>query len=99
MNNPLRQEYLISYDIEDNKIRTTVYKELCKYGLSAVQKSVFWGYLTVAELDSIKRFLRDKLAKLDKAFITRSNLNGRGQSFFIGHKQAEFTDWAETSVI
>ena len=55
---PLRHEYLISYDIVDNKIRTYVFKELEKYGLKPAQKSVFWGYLTLAELNGIKRLLQ-----------------------------------------
>ena len=100
---PLRQEYLICYDVEDNKTRTRIYKELCKYGLLAVQKSVFWGYLTFAELNSIQRYLLEKLgnppANADKAFITHSNFNGRGQSFFVGHAPTDFRDWEEFSVI
>ena len=54
---------MISYDVENNKIRTRVFKELCKYGLKAVQKSVFWGYLTLAELEAIKRYLKQQLGK------------------------------------
>lgn len=99
MNYPLRQEYLISYDVEDNKIRTYLYKELAKYGLSSVQKSVFWGYLTRAELTAIQRYLNQCIQEQDKAFITHTNFNGRGQSFFIGHAKEEFRDWRETDVI
>ena len=99
MTYPLRQEYLISYDVEDNKIRTKVFKELQKYGLCHVQKSVFWGYLTLAELESTKRFLSNELKYTDKAFITHTNFNGRGQSFFVGHRKEEFKDWQETYVI
>ena len=96
---PLRQEYLISYDVEDNKIRAHVYKELGKHGLKPVQKSVFWGYLTLAELESLKRYLNQSLEKADKAFITHTNFNGRGQSYFIGHQKHDFNDWDETGVI
>lgn len=96
---PLRHEYLISYDIEDNKIRRSIFKELEKYGLKPTQKSVFWGYLTLAELTSVKRYLTDNLEKTDKAFITHTNFNGRGQSYFIGHGKEEFSDWKETDVI
>lgn len=96
---PLRQEYLISYDVEDNKIRTGVFKELGKYGLRSVQKSVFWGYLTLAELNAVKRYLDDVLDTNDKAFITHSNFNARGQSYFIGHKKNDFEDWEEAGVI
>ncbi len=98
-NYPLRQEYLLSYDVEDNKIRTLVFKELGKHGLKSVQKSVFWGYLTLAELESIKRYLQGNLGEWDKAFITHTNFNGRGQSYFIGHRNEDFKDWEETHVI
>ena len=99
MSYPLRQEYLVSYDVEDNKARTRIFKELEKYGLCPVQKSVFWGYLTMSELATIKRYLTDMLDKSDKAFITHSNFNGRGQSFFIGHNEQDFKDWEEHDVI
>ena len=96
---PLRKEYLVSYDIEDNKIRNYIFKELGRYGLKATQKSVFWGYLTMAELSAVKRCLNDKLESRDKAFITHTNFNGRGQSYFIGHEKEDFSDWKETEVI
>ncbi len=99
MNYPLRQEYLISYDVEDNKLRTRIFKELGKHGLKPVQKSVFWGYLTLAELESIKRYLNADLEKTDKILITHTNFNGRGQSYFIGHREEDFRDWEENLVI
>lgn len=99
MVSPLRQEYLVSYDVEDNRLRTRIFKELGRYGLKAVQKSVFWGYLTLAEVEAIKRYLKTSLEETDKVFITHTNFNGRGQSFFIGHDAADFRDWKETHVI
>ena len=99
MSHPLRQEYLIGYDIEDNKIRVGVFKELQKYGLRSIQKSIFWGYLTLAELQGIKRYLSTCLEKTDRIFITHTNFNGRGQSYFIGHNVEDFRDWEETHVI
>lgn len=99
MTYPLRQEYLISYDIEDTRLRTRVFKELGKYGLNAVQKSVFWGCLTEAELNGLKRFFDETLQENDKAFITRTNFNGRGQSYHIGHQASDFKDWEEVNVI
>lgn len=95
----LRQEYLVSYDVEDNKARTRIYKELAGYGLCAVQKSVFWGHLNNAELQAVQRELQKYLATTDKAFVTRSNFNGRGQSYFQGHTREDFTDWQESDVI
>ena len=90
---------MVSYDIEDNKIRSSVFKELEKNGLRSVQKSVFWGYLTLAELEAIKRYLDDSLKKTDRAFITHTNFNGRGQSHRVGHTKEDFSDWGETLVI
>ncbi len=97
--NTLRQEYLISYDIEDNKNRTRLYKELAANGLRAVQKSVFWGYLSRAELAAIKRSLQKSLSANDKAFITRSSFEDRQKSYFLGHPPGDFTDWPESNVI
>ena len=96
---PLRKEYLISYDIEDNKIRNYIFKELRRYGLKPTQKSVFWGYLTIAELEAVKRCLDSHLETTDKAFITHTNFNGEGQSYYLGHKEEDFKDWKETDVI
>ena len=95
----LRQEYLVSYDIENNKARTQLYKELSGFGLRAVQKSVFWGCLTIAELHAIKRSLQKYLDTQDKGFVIRSNFHGRGQSYFIGHNKEDFEDWRESDVI
>ena len=96
---PLRQEYLICYDIEDNKIRTSVFKELEKYGLKPVQKSVFWGYLTMAEQNGIKRYLDNHLNSADKAFIAHSYLQNKVKNYFIGYAKDDFTDWREADVI
>ena len=94
-----RQEYLVSYDIEDDKNRTSLYKELSSFGLRAVQKSVFWGYLSFAELHAVKRSLRKYLNVRDKGFVTRSHFQGGGQSYFIGHGKEDFEDWKENDVI
>ena len=95
----LQQEYLVSYDIEDNKIRTQLFKELEKYGLRPVQKSVFWGYLTLAELKAIQRYLDRELETSDRAFITQTHFNKKGQSYIVGHRKDEFQGWLETDVI
>lgn len=96
---PLRTEYLISYDIIDNKVRACLFKELNRYGLKHTQKSVFWGYLTVAELQAIKRWFDTYLEDQDKAFITQTNFNKHGQSYYFGHNQEDFKDWKETDVL
>jgi len=95
----LRQEYLICYDVEDNKLRTKLFKMLQSQGLKHVQKSVFWGYLTVAEINSIGRFITATIEDADKVLITHTNFNGRGQSHLFGHTKEEFKDWEENCVI
>ena len=99
MNYPLRREYLTSYDIQDNKVRKHLSDELGKNGLKPVQKSVFWGYLTHAEMELVKRCLNSLLEKTDKALITHTNFNGRGQSYTIGHHCEDFQDWQENVII
>ncbi len=95
----LRQEYLVCYDIEDNKVRTKMFKELRSQGLRHVQKSVFWGYLTKAELNSIRRFISEIMEEPDKALIAKTNLNGRGQSYLFGYASMPLQDWEENCVI
>ncbi len=99
MASPIRQEYIICYDISDTKKRNKVFNELEKTGMKAVQKSVFWGYLTKAELYSCHRFISQIIEKDDRALITHTNFNGRGQSFLVGYKEADFQDWDENYVL
>ncbi len=95
----LRHEYLVSYDIQDTKIRTRVFKELEKHGLKNVQQSVFWGFLSGAELNAVKRFLSLSLQENDKSFIVHTNFNKNNFNYFIGHKRNDFSDWEEVDVI
>jgi CRISPR-associated endonuclease Cas2 len=95
----LRNEYLICYDIENTKSRTKVFKELEKSGMRSVQKSVFWGYLTKAELSSICRFIDGITGKEDRTLITRTNISGHGFSHLVGYSKEEFHDWEENYVI
>ena len=96
---PIRKEYLISYDVEENSVRTRLLKELQKYGLKAIQKSVFWGYLTRAELKGINRYMKENLSASDKAFIVLSKFNSSQLCYLVGHDKNEFRDWEETLVI
>ncbi|QIW10328.1 CRISPR-associated endonuclease Cas2 [Francisella sp. LA112445] len=91
----LRKEYLIAYDIEDNKIRTTIYKQLLAYGLKAVQKSVFWGCVSIAELNAIKRLFDNSLDTFDKVFIARVNMQEQKLDYSFGYDEKVFKDWDE----
>lgn len=68
-------QYLICYDIEDNKNRTKLFERLKDFGLLAVQKSVFYGELSKAEKLAIKKLLSKYCAKSDKAIIASVNLD------------------------
>ena len=91
----LRKEYIIAYDIEDNKIRTTLYNQLLAYGLKSVQKSVFWGCITNAELGAIKSQFNKLLTNKDKVFITKVNMREQKLDYSYGYNPSSFKDWDE----
>ena len=99
MSQNLRLEYLVCYDVEDTPMRTKLFKELRRTGLKNVQKSVFWGCLTKAELTSLCRFVDTLVKKEDRVLITRTNFNGRGSSLLHGYEIGVFEDWEENNVI
>ena len=71
----LYREYLVSYDIQDTKIRNKLFDALKDVGLKPVQKSVFWGWLSLPEYTMVKRLFRDRLKKADSAFIVPCKLS------------------------
>ena len=91
----LRKEYLIAYDIEDTPIRTRIYKQLLAYGLKSIQKSIFWGFLSVAELNAIKRLFDELLDDFDKVFITMVNMQVQKIEYSHGYNEVIFNDWEE----
>ena len=91
----LREEYLIAYDIENNKARTVIHKQLLAYGLTAVQKSVFWGCITIAELNAVRRMFDGELGDNDKVFVTRVNMQEQKFSYSFGYHDKSFKDWDE----
>ena len=99
MTNNLRQEYLITYDIVESKIRSKLFGELEKIGLKSIQKSVFWGYLSSAEVKGIERFCVDVIGVNDKLILTKTNFNLKGNSFYLGYNKEDFTDWDYCYVI
>ena len=90
----IRQEYIISYDISDNKNRTSLYKILLGYGLFPIQKSVFWGLLTSAEKNSVHRNVQEYLKEPDKAFILPIKINKKDRrTHLFGYMDEDFNDW------
>lgn len=80
-------DYLITYDIEDNKNRTKVFEKLKDFGLIAVQKSVFFGELSNAEKIEIKAFLAKYCDKNDKVIISKFDLKFED---LIGYEKSDF---------
>jgi CRISPR-associated protein Cas2 len=68
--------YLVCYDIEDNKKRRNFFRSLKDIGMVPLQKSVFWGELTQAEYQSMQRTAHDTLnPKTDKIFWVVTSLD------------------------
>ena len=92
----IRSEFLISYDIEENKKRTKLFQILRNYGLFPIQKSVFWGFLTKAEYNAIARHVKDSLGSSDKCLITPIAINYLGKyTTCVGYQKNDFKDWRE----
>ena len=51
--------YLVSYDIESDKVRLKIAKKLLEYGLERIQYSVFLGVVKESMQQSLKNQLRD----------------------------------------
>lgn len=52
-----RMNYLILYDIENNKIRGYIAKYLLEQGCIRIQKSVYLAHLTIAKFDELHQTL------------------------------------------
>lgn len=53
--------YLVCYDIEDNKVRKKFYEKLKDLGLVPIQKSVFMGYLKPPEFVAVQDIAKNLL--------------------------------------
>ena len=68
--------YLVCYDIEDNRKRKKFSDELKKLGLVRLQKSVFFGDLSRAEIQALERLSAEMLSPdQDLAFWTPTRLD------------------------
>ena len=88
----LRYQYIVCYDIEDNKKRKKITDLLLDLGLRRIQKSVFWGFLSAAEISGIYNEAHTLLAKADRLLITPVNTRSKN-NYYIGHAPDEFLDW------
>jgi len=88
--NKLYQEVIVSYDIEDNKSRTQLFKHLKAMSLVAIQKSVFWGHLKLAEEQAVKRLFHKHCDTNGKAFLVRVKLSENIKNNSKGYKYQDF---------
>ncbi|PAV27547.1 CRISPR-associated endonuclease Cas2 [Tamilnaduibacter salinus] len=65
----LERQYLVCYDISDNKKRTRFFEHLKDLGLEPVQKSVMWGFLRPADVKALQVYGRKELEKPDDRLI------------------------------
>jgi len=88
----LRKEFLIVYDIEDNKIRKKLFDRFKDFGMNPIQKSVFWGLLNKAERQCLEREIEILLNKknTDKVLIIEIDIQKNINTFFIGHSENDF---------
>ncbi len=89
-------QVIVSYDLEDTKVRNRLRKDLMGIGLVPVQKSVMWGYLSVPEERAAIEILRmtPRNGVCDSLFLSRSNLESAMDVsvFGIGHELLEHPD-------
>lgn len=96
----LHREILVCYDIECDKRRSKLFDALKDIGLLPVQKSVFWGDVTVAERKAIQReFLRLLDAKMDRALVVDVHLRASSATNSFGYGPADFPPMTEHHVL
>jgi len=68
-------EVIVCYDVALTRKRTKLFKRLKAFGLTDIQKSIFWGRLLPAEIQAVRRVFDELLDKdSDKAFILNTHL-------------------------
>lgn len=87
----LFHEVLVSYDIENNRQRSRLFRELKDISLVPIQKSVFWGHLNRAEEKAVERLLKKYCAAGDRAFIARIDLSSQiAERNSVGYAATDF---------
>lgn len=80
--------YLVCYDVTDNRTRKRMHDFLKDLGLFAIQKSAFWGQLTQAEINSLKREAHEQLdPATDRMFWVIANLDKDRLRDAVGYKE------------
>lgn len=76
--NDIYCEILVGYDVQKDKSRNLLANALKDIGLISIQKSVFWGYATLADRKAIQSKFSEFLDQAeDRAFIIPVNFRER----------------------
>ena len=96
----LHREILVCYDVEGDKRRAKLFDALKDLGLIPLQKSVFWGDVTIAEFKAIQReFLRLLDPKMDRALVVNAHLRDAAARNAFGYAAADFPPMADHHVL
>jgi len=97
----LRKEYLVCYDISQSKNRNKLHDELLDLGLKAVQKSVFWGFLSRSEYKAALGYMKRRVQAKDgdRGFLLRCDAKKCTKGSLIGHTEDEFLDWPHNGTV
>jgi len=78
---------LIVYDIEDDRLRSRLHRELKTYGVNS-QKSVFECYISKAQLDALVAFAGELIEDQDsfRVYLLCRRCSGKVQVSGVGEK-------------
>ena len=88
----LRKNYLLAYDIAENKLRKSIYELLLDLCMVPIQKSVFWGELTKPEALTIQRKMREVCVSKKYVKVVFISFGSISQEWLlnIGHDEEVF---------
>lgn len=85
-------EVLVCYDIQDNRRRQRLADALKDLGLESVQKSVFWGFLTLTERKRLPALFEKNLESgSDVAFCVPAGISAGDVFMTFGYGLESFT--------
>jgi len=96
----LHREILVCYDVECDKRRSKLFEALKDIGLRPIQKSVFWGDATRAEMKAIQREFKRLLdPHMDRAVVVDVHLRDSAARDAFGYSGADFPPMVDHHVL
>ncbi len=81
------KELFVTYDIEDDKLRTKISKRLLYFGLKRIQYSVFWGDMDEKDISDMKDFFKGlEYGEKDRVVITEVSIEDSKKTTQYGEK-------------